>query len=47
MADPALDIILEESDPEGDYSIVAQVKDSVSGAKADGLYVVKLIKGEL
>lgn len=47
MADPAFDLILEDSDSEGDYGIVAQVKDSVSGAKAEGSYVVKLIKGEL
>lgn len=47
MADPALDLILEDSDPEGDYRIVAQVKDSVSGATADGSYVLTLIKGEL
>lgn len=47
MADPALDLILEDSDPEGDYSIVARVKDSVSGATADDSYVLKLSKSEL
>ena len=47
MADPALDLILEDSDPEGDYSIVARVKDTVSGATADDAYVLKLIKSEL
>ena len=47
MADPALDIVLEESDPAGDYKIVAQVEDLVSGAKADCSYLIKLMKGEL
>jgi len=47
MADPALDIVLEESDPAGDYIIVAQVEDHVSGAKADCSYLIKLSKSEL
>ncbi len=47
MADPALDIILEDSDPEGTYSIVAQVKDLVTGKKADCSYNIRLIKNGL
>ena len=47
MADPALDLVLENGDPEGHYKIVAQVQDLISGAKADGSYVIKLIKREL
>ena len=47
MADPALDLILEESDPEGTYTIVAQVVDLVNGKKASDSYNIKFIKSEL
>lgn len=47
MADPALDIVLEESDPEGIYTIVAQVKDLVNGKKADDSYKIEFSKSEL
>lgn len=47
MADPALDIVLENSDQEGVYTIVAQVKDLVTGKKADDSYKIKFIKNEL
>ncbi|MDH5354445.1 MAG: hypothetical protein OEY09_08395 [Gammaproteobacteria bacterium] len=43
MADPALDIILEPSDPDGIYTIVAQVTDIVTGKKADAYYKIKFI----
>lgn len=46
MADPALDIVLENSDPEGVYTIVAQVEDLVTGKKSDDAYKIKFIKGE-
>jgi hypothetical protein len=44
MADPALDLILEESDPSGEYSIVAEVTDLVSGKKADHSYQIMFNK---
>ena len=47
MADPALDLIFEDSDPEGIYTIVAQVVDLVNGKKASDSYSIKFIKGEL
>ncbi len=47
MADPALDIILENSDPAGVYTIVAQVEDLVSGKKADNSYKIVFKKNEL
>lgn len=47
MADPALDIVLESSDPDGIYTIVAQVTDIVTGKKADTYYKIKFIKNEL
>jgi hypothetical protein len=47
MADPALDVVLEESDPEGVYTIVAQVQDLVTGKKADDSYKIKFVKSEL
>ena len=47
MADPALDIVLENSDLEGVYTIVAQVHDLVTGKKADDAYKIKFIKSEL
>ena len=40
MADPALDFVLESSDPAGEYTIVAQVTDHVSGVKTDGNYKI-------
>ncbi len=47
MADPALDLVLEQSDSEGIYTIVAQVTDIVSGKKADNSYKIRFIKDEL
>jgi len=47
MADPAMDIVLEKSDPAGIYTIVAQVKDLVTGKQADNAYKIKFIKNEL
>lgn len=44
MANPALDIVLEASDPEGTYTLVAQAEDMVSGKKADSSYEIKFIK---
>ncbi len=44
MADPALDLVLENSDPEGIYTIVAQVHDLVTGKKADDAYQIEYIK---
>ena len=47
MADPALDIVLENSDPAGMYTIVAQVTDIVTGKKASNSYKIKFINNEL
>ena len=47
MADPAMDIILEATDPAGMYSIVAQVTDLVSGKKTDDIYNIEFIKNGL
>jgi hypothetical protein len=47
MADPAMDIILEDTDPAGIYSIVAQVTDLVSGKKSDDTYNIEFIKNGL
>ncbi len=47
MADPAMDIILEDTDPAGMYSIVAQVTDLVSGKKTDDTYNIEFIKNGL
>ena len=47
MADPALDIILEPSDPEGVYTIIAQVTDLVTGKKANNEYKINFIKNKL
>ncbi len=44
MADPALDLILEQSDPEGTYTIVGQVTDLTSGNKADSSYKIEFRK---
>jgi hypothetical protein len=47
MADPAMDIILEATDPAGMYTIVAQVTDLVSGKKTDDIYNIEFIKNEI
>lgn len=44
LADPALDIILEHSDPSGDYVIEATAVDQVSGKTATSSYKVQLKK---
>ncbi|RUO36095.1 hypothetical protein CWE13_09475 [Aliidiomarina shirensis] len=44
MADPALDLILEQSDPEGIYTVVGQVTDLASGSKADSSYEIQFTK---
>jgi hypothetical protein len=44
MADPALDIVLEQSDPPGEYSIAAKVKDLVNGNVATDTYTIELVK---
>jgi len=47
MADPALDIVLEESDPEGTYTIVARLKDLVTGNTANCSYEIRFVKNGL
>jgi len=47
MADPALDIILEASDPSGIYTIIARVVDITNGKKADASYKINFIKNAL
>ena len=47
MADPALDIVLEDSDPLGIYTIVVQVLDIANGKKADAFYKIEFIKNAL
>ena len=47
MADPALDIVLEDSDPPGTYTIAAQVVDTNNGKKADASYKIDFIKNAL
>ena len=47
MADPAMDIVLEDTDPAGTYSIVAQVVDLVSGKITDDTYKIEFIKNGL
>ena len=44
MADPALDLYLEPSDPEGTYKVFAQVKDLVSNKVHENSYEIKFIK---
>ena len=44
MGDPALDLILEDSDREGIYTIVAQVTNLVAGKNADNSYTIRFIK---
>ena len=46
MGDPALDIVIESSDPEGVYTIVAQIHDLVSGKKASDNYEIYFDKSE-
>ena len=44
MADPALDLVLEESDPEGTYTLEAHVVDMNTGKAAKGSYQITLVK---
>jgi len=44
MADPALDLTLENTDPSGAYRLVAIVEDLVANMKASGEYKITLIK---
>lgn len=44
MANPALDLILEESDPLGTYKVFAQVTDLVSGERATSIYEIDFVK---
>ena len=47
IADPALDIVLEKSDPEGIYTILGFVKDLVSKKTARNSYKIKFTKNSL
>jgi hypothetical protein len=47
MADPALDIILEDSDLPGTYTIVAQVVDKNNQKTADASYQIDFVKSAL
>jgi hypothetical protein len=47
MADPALDLVLEESDPPGVYTIVGQVTDLINGNKTDNYYKITFTKIKL
>jgi len=47
MGDPALDLILEDSDREGIYTIVAQVTNLVAGKNTDNSYTIRVIKDGL
>lgn len=40
MADPALDLILDSTDPVGKYSVFAELTDHVSGEKATSRYTI-------
>ncbi|GAA5006033.1 hypothetical protein GCM10023206_11260 [Acinetobacter puyangensis] len=44
IADPALDFMLDETDPIGTYTIVAQVTDVITGKKAESSYNLTLEK---
>jgi len=44
MADPALDLTLENSDPAGIYRLVATVEDLVANMSASGEYKITLAK---
>ncbi len=44
MADPALDLILESSDPAGVYKIIAEVTDLVTMQKSKSSYEIRLYK---
>lgn len=45
MADPALDLILEHSDPLGTYTLKATVTDLTNGKKTIGTYTIDLVNG--
>lgn len=44
MADPALDLTLDSTDPVGKYSIFAELTDHVSGEKATSRYTIMFDK---
>lgn len=44
MADPALDIVLESTDPEGEYTVVGIVHDQISNKTAEHSYKLTLVK---
>ncbi|MCK5289018.1 MAG: hypothetical protein KAJ14_06230 [Candidatus Omnitrophica bacterium] len=44
MADPALDLILEDSDPVGVYKLEAEVIDLIVNKNAKNIYFLELIK---
>jgi len=44
MADPALDLYLEPSDPAGTWTVVATANDLVNGKSASGSYTIELVK---
>ena len=46
MADPALDIILENSDPSGDYKLEVTAVDQVSGRTASTSYSIEFNKSD-
>jgi hypothetical protein len=44
MADPALDLTLEKSDPKGLYRLEATVKDNISNESISNFYEFTLIE---
>jgi len=44
MADPALDLYLEPSDPAGNWSVSATVHDKINGKIASDVYTIELVK---
>ena len=44
MIDPALDIVLEKTDPEGEYTIIGIVEDLVSKKHKKDRYKIKFVK---
>ena len=46
MLSNALDFLLEDSDPNGRYSVIANLHDRVSGKTATRLYTIDLKKPE-
>jgi hypothetical protein len=44
MADPALDLTLEKSDPKGLYRLEATVKDNISNESINNFYEFTLIE---